>query len=212
MKTLFFHSLFILVCGVLLAGCAGSPNVEFSPAEVGMEEPTETMPEVMPEEIPEEAPEEPEEPETIVAVHTYPSTLVSSAEKLYGEDPGGDSPAYREAVKKNPNLGYSVIYFDFNSAHVNSELHEVLAMHAVFMQEHPEVKLVLEGHADKRGTAGYNLALGERRALAVKAILQANGAESARINVVSYGEERPAVDGDGEEIYSRNRRVEMIYK
>lgn len=206
MKILFSYSIPVIVCGTLLSACASSPNVEFSPAEPAPEPLTESESDT--EAMPEEAIEE----EKVVAVHTYPSTLVSSAEKLYGEDPGADSALYREAVKKNPNLGYSIIYFDFNSAQVNAELHEVLAMHAQFMREHPQVKLVLEGHADKRGTAGYNLALGERRALAVKTILQVNGVEGARINVLSYGEERPAVDGDSEEVYSRNRRVEMIYK
>ena len=188
MKSMFSHLFTLIIGGLLLVGCASSPNVEFSPAE--------------PEDV----------EEKVVAVRTYPSTLVSSAEKLYGADPGGDSPIYREAMKKNPNLGYNVIYFDFNSSQIDSKLHEVLAEHAIFMQDHPMVSLVLEGHADKRGTAGYNLALGERRALAVKTILQANGVEASRVKVISYGEERPAVDGDSEEIYSRNRRVEIIYK
>lgn len=191
-------------CGSLLAACATAPDVEFTPAEPPVEE--EPMEEAPAVEIPDE--EAPPEIET----RAYPDTIVSSAEQLYGTNPGGQSQTYREALESNPNLGYVVIYFDFNKSDIKPEVREIIAEHAAFMREHPGAMVTVEGHADKRGTAGYNLALGERRAQAVKALLQAGGVDGSRIEVISYGEERPAVEGDGEEIYAKNRRAEIIYR
>jgi len=69
----------------------------------------------------------------------------------------------------------------------------------------------LEGHADERGTREYNLALGERRAKAIANYLAVQGLPSSQIESISYGEEKPAVTGSGESVWSKNRRVELIY-
>src|SRR5690606_40227487 len=85
-------------------------------------------------------------------------------------------------------------------------------LHAAYLAASSTARVVLEGHADERGTVEYNLALGERRAMTVRRFLMANGASAEQLQVVSFGEERPAVMGSTEESYSQNRRVEVKYQ
>lgn len=105
-----------------------------------------------------------------------------------------------------------VFYFDFDRSDVKPEHQAALNAHARFMAMNPGVRIVLEGHGDERGTQEYNLALGERRANAVQRYLLVNGAARNQIEVVSYGEERPAAFGRDEASYAKNRRVELVYK
>ena len=102
------------------------------------------------------------------------------------------------------------IFFDFNSSEVKPEYREVLARKADVMNEFPEISIRVEGHCDDRGTVEYNLALGERRAQAAKDDLVNAGLDPDRINTISYGEERPAVEGSGEEVWAQNRRDEFV--
>ena len=104
------------------------------------------------------------------------------------------------------------VYFDFDSAEIRAESRDVLMAHAKFLAGNPSVNVVLQGHTDERGTKEYNIALGERRAKAVQRFLVVNGADNGQIETVSYGEERPAVMGNTEEAYAKNRRVEIIYQ
>ena len=90
------------------------------------------------------------------------------------------------------------------------EYREVLQQAAELMKQHPSIKVRLEGHCDARGTQEYNLALGERRALAVKTALQDRGITENRIATLSYGEEKPAVLGNTAEAWSRNRRADFV--
>ena len=87
---------------------------------------------------------------------------------------------------------------------------ETLTYHARDLAANPSKRLRLEGHADERGTREYNLALGERRANGILNYFIVNGAARSQIEVVSYGEERPQQSGQGEQAYSRNRRVEVV--
>lgn len=104
------------------------------------------------------------------------------------------------------------IYFDFDKSNIRSEFYEVLNAHAAYLQANPDVKLVLEGHTDERGTREYNMALGERRGNSVQRYLSLQGVESGQMEVVSYGEERPVVrNASTREDHARNRRVEFIY-
>jgi peptidoglycan-associated lipoprotein len=80
------------------------------------------------------------------------------------------------------------------------------------LADNPGLRVRLEGHADERGTREYNLALGERRANAVRAYLLAQGASRSQIEVVSYGEEKPADGGHDEGAWRQNRRVEVVYR
>lgn len=109
-------------------------------------------------------------------------------------------------------LEYTVFYFEFDQSTLKEEGKDALKAHAAFLASNPSARVVLEGHADERGTVEYNLALGERRAMTVRRFLMANGAASNQLQVVSYGEERPAVVASNESAYSKNRRVEVKYQ
>jgi len=104
-----------------------------------------------------------------------------------------------------------VIYFDYDNATVSSEFREVLEAHAAYLIDNFAARVVLEGHTDERGTREYNLALGENRALSVKRQLSIMGVRDAQMDLVSFGEERPEMLGQGEEVFSLNRRVELVY-
>ena len=104
---------------------------------------------------------------------------------------------------------FDPVYFAFNSDQVTSDDRDKLHSMAEYLSQHDDAAITISGHCDDRGTPEYNLALGDRRAQAVKAYLKHLGAESTRINVVSYGAERPAIIGGGEEAWARNRRDEF---
>lgn len=116
-------------------------------------------------------------------------------------------------ILSDPNtpLYKRVFYFDFNSSELSAEDREALSTHARFMAEYPTVTLVLEGHADERGSREYNLALGERRAKAIERILGLEGVPVEQLQVISFGEERPAAMGHDDEAWRLNRRVELLY-
>tara|TARA_R110001592_G_scaffold93088_1_gene270551 strand:+ start:10269 stop:10913 length:645 start_codon:yes stop_codon:yes gene_type:complete len=103
-------------------------------------------------------------------------------------------------------------YFDFDQATIKTDSRAALAAHAAFLSSNPSVKIVLEGHTDERGTKGYNMALGERRANAVQQFLVVNGVSKAQIEVVSYGEERAANSAHNESAWAQNRRAYIEYK
>ena len=108
-------------------------------------------------------------------------------------------------------LGQRVVYFDFDSSNLTPEEQRVVEAHAQYLSNNPGMAVVLEGHADERGTREYNLALGERRANSVNEILQAMGVAPDAIRTISYGEERPISMGQDESAWSLNRRVEILY-
>lgn len=105
-----------------------------------------------------------------------------------------------------------VIYFDFDSFTVKPEYQGLVDQHARFLQSNRGRSVSLEGHTDERGSREYNLALGQKRAEAVRRALTLVGAADAQIEAVSFGEESPAVGGAGEDAYSQNRRVELRYR
>jgi len=104
-----------------------------------------------------------------------------------------------------------VIYFPFDSDAIASADLDLLAQHARFLNGKSGVSLRLEGHTDERGTREYNIGLGERRAQAVRRALALQGVAESRLTTVSYGEERPAMGGEGDEAFAQNRRVELVY-
>lgn len=116
----------------------------------------------------------------------------------------------QEEIRAQNALRQTVFYFDFDVAEFQAEDRDTLTYHARDLAANPGKRFRLEGHADERGTREYNLALGERRANAILNYLIVNGASRSQIEVVSYGEERPAQSGQSEQSYNRNRRVEVI--
>jgi len=107
-------------------------------------------------------------------------------------------------------LQTTVFYFDFDIAEFRPADRDVLVFHGQDLAANSSKRIRLEGHADERGTREYNLALGERRAQSIMNFLIVNGAARSQIEVVSYGEERPADNGTSEAAYQRNRRVEIV--
>ena len=105
-----------------------------------------------------------------------------------------------------------VFLFDFDQAIVRRAAHIELNKHASALADDRYLRVRVEGHADERGTREYNLALGERRADAVRAYLVSQGASNSQIEVISYGEEKPIVSGKNERSWSKNRRVELVYR
>jgi peptidoglycan-associated lipoprotein len=101
------------------------------------------------------------------------------------------------------------VYFEFDEATLTARAKDTLVRNAEWLRSNPQVQVQVEGHCDERGTAEYNLALGERRAEAVKSYLSSLGLPSTRLASISYGKERPVDPGHGEDAWSRNRRVEF---
>ena len=108
-------------------------------------------------------------------------------------------------------LAQRIVSFDFDRSEIRGDMLEMLKAHAAFLIQHPSIKVRLEGHADERGTREYNIGLGDRRAQAVRRVLLFQGVESAQLQPVSYGEERPVADGHDDTAWSKNRRVELVY-
>lgn len=99
------------------------------------------------------------------------------------------------------------VFFGFDRYDISPQARSTLDRQAAWLQQYPEVEVVIEGHADERGTRAYNLALGERRANAVRNYLVASGVSPTRIETVSYGKERPIDPRSTEEAWARNRRA-----
>lgn len=104
-----------------------------------------------------------------------------------------------------------IVYFDFDTSTVSSQFASVLDSHAKFLAENAGVSVLIEGHADERGTPEYNIALGERRAKAVSTYLENMGVSSSQISVVSYGEEKPMIKDRSENAFAQNRRAVLVY-
>lgn len=98
------------------------------------------------------------------------------------------------------------VFFDYDSSELTVRARTVLRRQADWLQYHSRVRVTIEGHCDERGTREYNLALGERRANAVKSYLMALGIQASRLSTISYGKERPAVVGNDESSWGQNRR------
>ena len=104
------------------------------------------------------------------------------------------------------------IHFDYDRYDLRSDAKQILNEKTSFMQSHPDLSVIVEGHCDERGSASYNLALGEKRARAAAAYLQAMGISSARMETVTYGKEKPLMQGHTEEAYAANRRAHFVIK
>ncbi len=128
----------------------------------------------------------------------------------YGVDEGGQLDI-RALDDPDSPVSVRVLYFPLDSITISNEDRDVIAAHARLLSSNPDVTVVLEGHADERGTREYNLALGERRAKAVQQLLVLQGVAQSQIQVISFGEERPVALGHDEEAWRLNRRVEILY-
>ena len=102
------------------------------------------------------------------------------------------------------------VFFAFDSSSLSAEAQAALDTQVAWLKKHDDVNVIVQGHCDDRGTREYNLALGERRANAVKQYLVSQGIEESRISTISYGKERPAVFGSNEAAWAQNRRAVTV--
>ena len=130
--------------------------------------------------------------------------------QTYGTEDESSS-AFNQLDDPQSPLSVRIIYFEYDSSEIRSDYRSTIEAHALYLQQNPNTSIILEGHADERGSREYNLALGERRAKTVKQQMLLLGANSNQIRLVSYGEERPASDGHDDASWQQNRRVEILY-
>lgn len=124
----------------------------------------------------------------------------------------GTSGAAGQAGDAAAGHSHGVIYFDFDKSEIKPEFADIVTAAARNLSAHPALKVRLEGNTDERGTREYNIGLGERRAQAVRRALLLQGAAEVQVATVSFGAERPAVEGDDETAWAQNRRVELNYQ
>ena len=103
------------------------------------------------------------------------------------------------------------IYFDYDSNAVKDEFRPVVAAHAKYLGQNRNTRMRIEGNTDERGSREYNLALGQRRADAVRQMMQVLGASASQIETVSFGEEKPRAQGSDEQAWAENRRADIRY-
>jgi peptidoglycan-associated lipoprotein len=178
-----------LVIAVMLAACSSTPTKEQDGAKVEDRTPSTQQPAVKP-------------PVTVVDPQPIKPAQVDST--ALAADPALKDP--------NSILSKRLIYFDFDSNQVKEEFRPLVTAHAQYVARNGKAKMVIQGHTDERGSREYNLALGQRRADAVKQMMAVLGAEGARVETVSYGEEKPAAQGTGESAFAQNRRAEIVYQ
>ncbi len=196
---------------VLLAGCSSTPEPQ-------------PQPEVQPEQTQVETYQvDMNEIDSMIRNIGSENYRVNSVDALYEDFLSGLTAEQRAAltpeqlrrikseIEKQQRAQAREIYFDFDKYAIQSKFQAVLANHARYLASNPNTMIRLEGHADERGTPEYNIALGEKRAKAVAQILMSYGVANSQIDVISYGEERPAVMGHNDEAWAKNRRVEIKY-
>lgn len=114
----------------------------------------------------------------------------------------------------NPNgpLAKRSVYFDFDSYSVKSDYQPLLNAHAQYLRSHPDRHVLIQGNTDERGTAEYNLALGEKRSEAVLHALETLGVPDSQMEAVSLGKEKPVATGHDEAAWAQNRRADLVYR
>lgn len=157
---------------------------------------------------------------SVACAHKRPKTAPPPpSEASSGADASGANAANAGSVGSDDEaagpqagmLAKRVVYFDFDSSEIKGEGTEVVAAHAKYLANHASSRVRLEGNTDDRGSREYNIGLGERRAQAVRRALLLQGASEGQLSTVSYGAERPAVVGNDEAAWAKNRRVEIVY-
>ena len=118
----------------------------------------------------------------------------------------------KELTDPKSILSKRSIFFDYDSNTVKDEYRPIVTAHAQYLQRNPQAKMRVEGNADDRGSREYNIALGQRRADAVKQMMQLLGARAEQIETVSFGEEKPRCSDSAESCWSQNRRGDIAYQ
>jgi peptidoglycan-associated lipoprotein len=125
------------------------------------------------------------------------------------EDPNAAAIAARAAIDAAKANLAQTIYYDYDRSDIRDDARAVLDAKVPVLKANPGVRLRIAGHTDERGSGEYNMALGQKRAAAARGYLAQFGIDASRVDIVSYGEERPAKMGEGEESWGKNRRAEF---
>lgn len=145
------------------------------------------------------------------ATNTMPGIKAGETKKAAPAAQAVSAAASQVAKESTKQISFEKIYFDFDSSDLSKSSRDTLTRSAeVLLKDQKQVKLSIEGHCDERGSAEYNLALGERRAKAAAKYLTTLGVQPVRLSVVSYGKEKPAVQGGDEAAWAKNRRDEFV--
>jgi peptidoglycan-associated lipoprotein len=139
-----------------------------------------------------------------------PPTPVNEPQQVPVEPSGADALSSRDLDDINKNSPFQPLFFGYDQAEVTPEGQQVLNANAEILKKYPTWIITIEGHSDERGTAEYNLALGERRALAARNYLVSLGIPADRLRTVSYGKEFPFDPGHTEDAFSKNRRAHFV--
>jgi peptidoglycan-associated lipoprotein len=171
----------IVAVAALLAGCSSTPKVESGAA---VEDRTAT-----------------------------PTTSVPPASGVMTVTPTGPNAEQLPNVLKDPNniLSKRSLYYDYDKYDVKDEYKPLLQAHARFLSQNRNIKMLIQGNCDERGSREYNIALGQKRADGVKKMLVLMGAQESQVESVSLGEEKPRCTESTEACYSQNRRSDMLY-
>ena len=144
---------------------------------------------------------------------TTPAPGTTTAPAQPGAVTGTPGGPYSPAALKDPNsiLSKRSIYFDFDEAAIKDQYRPIIEAHAKYLQINKNARVTLQGNTDERGTREYNIALGQRRADAVKKMMVLLGAQEIQIETVSFGKEKPRGSGHDESSWAENRRDDMVY-
>ena len=147
------------------------------------------------------------------AVETTPLAGRAVAGSTLDGRPMDGGAAFAGDSRKDPAspLSKRSVYFDFDQFVVKDEYRPVLEAHAGYLLSKRDAHVILQGNTDERGSREYNLALGQKRAEAVRKALALLGVKDAQMEAVSFGEEKPRKEGDSEEAYAANRRADIVY-
>jgi peptidoglycan-associated lipoprotein len=165
--------------------------------------------------------------EMVKSTETGPGTAVSAPSPPEGKPEGivtetmkPETPAMAEkqmamagiaATQEKPSL-FEDIHFDFDKSFIREDAKPALQKVAEYMKKNPGTSVLIEGHCDERGTAEYNMALGERRATSAKSYLISLGVRGGALSTVSFGKEKPVDPGHNEEAWAKNRRAHFVLK
>ena len=143
-------------------------------------------------------------------VYTVPEPVVEKPAVLQTQNIVVEEPSVRSNWARDIRL--ENIYFAFDSEELTEEAKRVLNLNADILRDNPDITVIVEGHTDERGTIEYNLALGQRRAMAVRQHYMRQGIAGNKIATISFGRERPVDPGHNEAAWARNRRAETKVK
>jgi len=159
----------------------------------------------------------------VLAVILVATVAVSCAKKKKidgtpeGDETSADSSISNQEMSFDPSgsdsgsiSGLQTVNFPYDSSVLGKEERQRIQGNAEWLKSHPEYNLQIEGHCDAKGSIEYNLALGERRAKAVRSYMSSLGVEPKRLSIISYGKEKPLQQGDSESVYAKNRRANFL--